>query len=113
VKKLFLIFLISTALACSSKVEKPEKFIPREKMISLLIDMHLSEGKAFALAVDQDSSKVLAVLFGHQALQKHGYDEPTFIANYEYYLQELDQMSYIYRAVVDSLSLRESILKLD
>lgn len=112
-KKVFLILITLAVVGCSSKENIPEKLLTKQQMIMLLIDMHISEGKAFAMNVPQDSSKILSAIFGNEVLQKHNISEAVFIENYNYYLLEIEDMSYIYRAVVDSLNYRQKTLQID
>ncbi len=112
-KKVFLILITLAVVGCSSKENIPEKLLSKQQMIMLLIDIHISEGKAFAMNVPQDSSKVLSAIFGNEVLRKHNISETVFIENYDYYLLEIEEMGYIYRAVVDSLNYRQKTLQID
>ncbi len=112
-KKVFLILITLAVIGCSSKENIPEKLLTKEQMVMLLIDMHISEGKAFAMNVPQDSSKVLSAIFGNEVLRKHNISESVFIENYNYYLLEIEEMNNIYRAVVDSLNYRQKTLQID
>lgn len=80
-----------------------------KQMISLLIDMHIVEGQAYSLNVSMDSSKVLTALLGNEVLKKHNINEAVFLENYNYYLLRENQMRMIYRAVLDSLNLKQKI----
>jgi hypothetical protein len=102
-------FTLAVAVSCAPKEEKPELLLSEKQMISLLIDMHIVEGQAYSLNVSMDSSKVLTALLGNEVLKKHNINEAVFLENYNYYLLRENQMRMIYRAVLDSLNLKQKI----
>jgi hypothetical protein len=109
-KKILYLLITLTAISCGPAVDPPPaNLIPKVEMIQLLIDMHLAEGKAFAMDVGQDSSKVLSAILGAEALQKHNTTEQVFLESYNYYLTREQEMYTIYQAVLDSLNFREKI----
>jgi hypothetical protein len=109
-KKILYLLITLAVVSCGpSEDPAPENLISQEKMIQLLIDMHLAEGKAFAMDVGQDSSKVLSAILGAEALQKHNTTEQVFLESYNYYLTREQEMYTIYQAVLDSLNFREKI----
>jgi len=109
VKKFFLILLV--ALACSSELkDKPLNLMTKEQMVAFLIDSHLIEGKLQTIKINTDSLKLIFLDLEKELYQDHHIDSEQFMQSYHYYLHEVDELSEIYEAVIDSLSLREKML---
>lgn len=93
-------------------VRKPDDLVPPEKMISFLVDLHLAEAKMSYGGIR--SSDSLELIFRHYErflFDKYGMEDSTYYQSYEYYLSNMDQLHQIYGAVVDSLSVLNSIEK--
>ncbi len=84
--------------------------LTKEQMVAFLIDSHLIEGTLQTIKIDKDSLKLIFLDMEKELYQKHDIDSEQFIQSYHFYLQEVDQLSEIYEAVIDSLSLREKML---
>ena len=108
-RKYFLALLV--AFSCSGdQVEKPANLMTKEQMVAFLIDSHLLEGNLQTIKIDRDS---LAIIFNNreeELYEKHRIDSGQFMQSYHYYLHQVDDLSEIYDAVIDSLSLREKML---
>jgi len=109
VKKVFLAGLILLLTGCIRDPKPPEGLVPKEKMISYLIDLHLYETKASQLKMNKDTIRGFFPEVEQHLFEKHGIDDSLYLISFEYYLREVDQMQEIYTAVVDSLSLRERL----
>ena len=79
-------------------------------MVAYLIDSHLIEGELQNIKIDQDSLKLIFYDLEKELYLKHEIDSEQFMRSYHYYLHEVDQLSEIYDAVIDSLSLKEKML---
>ncbi len=102
--------IISLAMACHHN-DLPEDIMPPEQMISYLVDLHLAEASVQNLRLKRDSAKVIFAAREKYLLKEHQITDSLFIKSYNYYLRHPDKLEEIYGAVVDSLSLRESLLK--
>ena len=103
------------ASACNSSpelVEKPDNLLSEQQMVSFLIDMHLLEAKMSYIGTrDPDSLNLLFNNYEHHLMEKHGIDETTYQQSYAYYLDHMGQLKEIYDAVVDSISVLNSLEK--
>ncbi|WP_339866246.1 DUF4296 domain-containing protein [uncultured Algoriphagus sp.] len=104
---LILSFCILSLLSCNSG-NKPDGLLPQDKMVEVLIDIHLTEGLTSALPVAYDSSKVLYSLLEKEVFIKHEVSDSVFTQSMMYYLRDPDEMERIYSRVVDSLVVKES-----
>lgn len=101
------ILLLFLTLSCESK-KKPTYVLSKEKMISVLIDIHLTEGIASALPISYDSSQTVYTLMEQEVFAKHRVSDSIFKESMRYYLQFPDQMDELYARVIDSLVVKES-----
>jgi hypothetical protein len=109
VKKYFLALLM--AIACSEDApEKPENLLTKEQMTAFLIDSHLIEGNLQTIKIDDDSVEKIFYSLEKELYRKHHIDSVQFIQSYQYYLHQIDELSDIYDAVIDSLNLKEKML---
>ena len=108
-----LTFLFASACNSSSElVEKPDNLLSEQQMVSFLIDMHLLEAKMSYIGTrDPDSLNLLFNNYEHHLMEKHGIDETTYQQSYAYYLDHMGQLKEIYDAVVDSISVLNSLEK--
>jgi len=110
VKKFFFLLLLLTA--CAESPKPPAGTLDKDRMINILIDIHVAEARAGGAALrSQDSSTVYYKVLEAEVFKKHGVDSTTYYNSYRYYMNNLKQMDQIYAAVVDSLSLRENSIK--
>jgi len=109
VKKL--LFGIIILLAGCKADAPPEWVMSEEEMINYLIDLHLSEAAVQNLRLKSDSARVVFAVREKYILKKHQLTDSVFLKSYSYYLKHSEKLEEIYGAVVDSISLRQSLLK--
>ena len=108
-KKVFLAGLILFLAGCIRESRPPEGLVPKEKMISFLIDLHIHETKASLSRMNKDSVRVFFPEVEKRLFEKHDIDDSLYLISFNYYLENVELMEEIYTAVVDSLSLRERL----
>ena len=114
----FCIFLVSCLLlgsACEKSealVAPPADLLGKDKMISLLIDLHLAEAKmSYTGSRNADSIEIIYRNYEHAIFEEHHVTDSAYLHSYEYYLDNMSEMEEIYSAVVDSLSVMNSMEK--
>lgn len=102
----FVIALALAALSCGKKESLPENVLPREKFISVLIDMHLAEaGIVFNQTLDQaDLTKGYSRYT--ELFAKHHTDSAQVANTFEHYMDKKEELLTIYNQVLDSLNAR-------
>ncbi|TXD75851.1 DUF4296 domain-containing protein [Algoriphagus ratkowskyi] len=107
--KIFLLlsFCLLSFASCNS-ANKPSGLLAEDKMVEVLIDIHLTEGLTSAMPVAYDSSRVLYSLLEKDVFLKHEVSDSVFTQSMLYYLRDPAEMEQIYSRVVDSLMVRES-----
>ncbi len=91
--------------------EKPPWLLERDQMIGFLIDLHLAEAKLVKLGIKKDSTEKLFKAMEQRLFDKHEINDSIYFKSYNYYLEDIKEMKEIYVAVVDSLNVREQLLK--
>ena len=86
----------------------PKDLLSEDKMVSVLADIHLTEGIASSMPVSYDSSQVLYTLLEKDVFVKHQVSDSLFTESMRYYLQYPDIMDKIYARVVDTLVVWET-----
>ena len=107
----FIPFLfLALILSCRSN-SSPQGILVESLMVSILVDIQLTEGKVSSLPVTYDSSQVLYFLMEKDIFLKHGVTDSVFIGSMEYYLEDAEKMDRIYARVIDSLVVLENNTK--
>lgn len=101
-------------MLAACKEEKKQLLLPlsADKMVQVLIDMHLAESQVSSLVSTQDSAYFLNKAFEKKVFEKHHIDSTTYYRSYAYYLDNMAEFERIYGIVVDSLVYRESTYNL-
>ncbi len=109
----FLVIIILFAVGCKDKKEAspPDWVVNKDKMIGFLIDLHVVEAKLIKLGVKKDSSRLLFKAYQDELFVKHNIDDSVYFKSYNYYLSEVDKLREIYEAVVDSLNVKQQLIK--
>lgn len=110
---LALFFFITTTVfySCSNE-QKPECLISKAKMGAILAELHLSEKKVELMNFKADTGNIVFhSVFKAQTLSKHNVDTQCFETSYSYYKEHLTDFADIYKSVVDSLSVQETIIE--
>ena len=108
-KNFFLVLLLSLLFyTCTSPVSPPPPgLLSDQKMVSILIDLHVAEAKVERLGVMTDSGAIYYKNLQKAVFKKHKITEKEFFKNYDYYLVNVSELDKIYEKVIDSLSMRE------
>ncbi|KAA9327125.1 DUF4296 domain-containing protein [Hymenobacter busanensis] len=105
----FLLVLLGLFSQCGRPEDPtpPANLLPRDKMVSMLIDVHLLESRVGAANLMQDSA---TALFDQQLQELYWRQEVSpevFRASYEYYAIHDKDLEELYKVVIDSLEQRE------
>ena len=103
-------FIIFFLLSCEDQGKIPDNIIPPDKMVNVLVDLHIGEAKIKTLSRSKlDSPFVYFMKIKQETYQNYDIDHARFDSSYNYYMSKrLEIMEDIYTRVVDSLSLREA-----
>jgi hypothetical protein len=94
------------SVACSNE-KTPEGILSEDKMVEVLIDIHIAEGMVSSFPIHYDSSRVLYPYFENKVFLKHNVPDSVFKKSLEYYMLDLKAMDRIYARTIDSLHVVE------
>lgn len=80
-------------------------------MVSILVDIHLTEGFVQSLSIPYDSSKKLYPVLEKEIFEKHAVTDSVYISSLEHYLRDAEKMEYLYQRAIDSLTVIEKNLQ--
>jgi len=113
VKKFFLVLLLAAASCKGPAEEIPEDILPKEKMVQVLIRIHIAEAAVGMKNLPSDSASKLYKSYQNKIFKEEAVGDSAYAKSYSFYVKRPELMDEIYGAVVDSLSLRETRGKLD
>lgn len=104
---LFIVF----AFSCGIKDKTPEGIIPKEKMIEIIVDIHIADGmftdnNVRTLFAKKDSTNYYNTIF-----ENHGFSRKDFDTSVYYYSHNINEYNKIYIEVLNRLSERETRVK--
>lgn len=107
-KKILVIFILFLAVftGCDEPpVEKPEKLIERDKMIDMLMDIHLAEA-AYTSQRNRDSMVMnsSSANFYYSILDKHQVQDTVFEKSFVFYASQPRSFEKMYRGAMNQLN---------
>ncbi|MCL6260361.1 DUF4296 domain-containing protein [Aquiflexum sp. TKW24L] len=102
-------FLFFVGFACS-KQEVPEGILSEDKMVEVLIDIHLAEGLVSSFPIHYDSARVLYPYLESEVFLKHHIPDSVFRKSLEYYMLDIKTMDRLYARTIDSLHVVEKAI---
>ena len=103
-----IILILSFGLSCSGDPD-PVGLLSEDKMVDILVDIHMAEGMASSLPITYDSSKKIYPLLEKEVFLKHQIPDSVYMESFQYYLRNSAIMERIYARTIDSLALKEKI----
>ena len=100
--------LLATGCARPEQVPTPAVLLPKEKMVSLLVQIHLLEARVETSHLPPDSARALFLSQQRDLLWRNGVAQPdsVFERSYRYYATHAKDLDEIYAVVIDSLTQR-------
>ncbi len=99
-----LVLLTFVVISCQKKAKVNPDVLPKDKMVGILIDIHILESKIEKLSIRKDSGRLIFNTFEREIFEAHQVDKEKYLMSYQYYMEDLSGMNEIYNAVVDSLN---------
>jgi hypothetical protein len=107
-----LLLALLTGCGMPEEVPPPEPLMPKEKLISLLVQLHVLEARVESSHLSPDSARALFQQQRSEIMLKNNVSEKDSVMqrSYRYYAINHKDMDEIYKAVIDSLEHREFLL---
>ena len=104
-----LVCIIFLLISCNGDSNKPDQILSEDKMVNILIKIHLTEAKISNSLYPSDSALIYYKSMEDSIYHKMGIPKKDYTESYIYYMRNIEQMDRIYSRVIDSLSLREAL----
>jgi hypothetical protein len=116
VKKLpiCLALMLSVLLANCQRPEEavpPSSLLPKEKMVQLLVELHLNESRVEAAHLRADSAQALYNHLQKDMFWRHEVSDSAFWQSYRYYAVHNKDLDEMYGIVLDSIAMRKAMLQ--
>lgn len=110
-RRLFVIALVLLSFtACVDKsVDVPEGYISKEKMVDIMVDIHLVEGARSGNLLLGDTNKLPD--YYARIYEKYDLTEAEFKTNFNWYTQHPKELKAVYEEVIVELSKLEEEIK--
>ncbi|MGI4738269.1 MAG: DUF4296 domain-containing protein [Janthinobacterium lividum] len=101
--------LLAAGCGRPEQVPMPATLLPKEKMTSLLVQLHLLEARVETSHLPPDSARALFISQQRDLMRRNGVSQTdsVFERSYRYYATNAKDLDEIYAAVIDSLTRRE------
>ena len=106
-KNLIIALISIFILQSCGKNRPPEDILSEDKMVEILVDIHLAEGLVSTFPIHYDSSRALYPYFELEIFKKHGLPDSVFKKSLEYYMRDVKVMDRVYARTIDSLNVIE------
>jgi hypothetical protein len=110
-RRFFIIYILVLTLASCSQREQeslPAGILSKDKMVSVLVAIHLAEAAADNRSLNVQQMNALMVNKYEELFKQHGITGKAFLDSYNYYLEHAALLADIYAEVVNQLTTRES-----
>tara|TARA_Y100000814_G_scaffold220453_1_gene164765 strand:- start:127 stop:465 length:339 start_codon:yes stop_codon:yes gene_type:complete len=101
--KYFILLTFFIITSCDSEIN--EDIVNKEKMVKILIDMHLAEEAIENLSFNKDTLEALFARKEQEILDKYSISEELYRKSYSYYFFEPEELDKVYAVMLDSLLL--------
>lgn len=106
-KFLIILFSIALLLGCHKGEGKiPEDILPKNKMVAVLVDVHLARA-AFDFSVIQGDSITRTAYYDY-IYKIHNVSKKNFTKSFSYYTEHFELMEKVYQEVIIELSKKQA-----
>lgn len=98
-------------LSCNIGNKPPQNIIPKDKMIDILVDLHLTDGMFTINEIRMEMAKKDSINFYNVIFENHGYSRSDFDTSVYYYSHNINEYNKIYIEVLNRLSEMETRVK--
>ena len=109
--RIFLFLTFFLIFSCKNDTIDNKKYISKEKMVNILINIHLIEEKVNQLNFSKDSSKGMFDMLEKEIFQKYNITDEDYRKSYSHYFFNPKELDDIYQSVIDSLNVYNQSFK--
>lgn len=109
-KKIVFLLIVVLLSSCIKKFKTPDYVIPHDKMINIIIDLHITDGLLTVNNVRRNLAKD-SIRYYNAIFSNYGYTRSDFDTSIYYYSENIDEYDKIYEEVLNRLNEMETNLK--
>lgn len=108
-----IVLLVATILliSCNAKEDVPKHVIPKDEMIDIILDIHLTDGLFTITKVRRDFTKNDSLNYYNEIFQNYGYTRADFDTSVYYYSKKINEYDKIYEEVLNRLNEMDTELR--
>jgi hypothetical protein len=106
-----IILILTFAVSCIQTDKVPDYVIPKEDMVNIIRDIHLTDGMLTVSDVRRDLARQDTVNYYNAIFETYGYNRAEFDTSIYYYSKEINTFDEIYKEVLNQLNEMETLLK--
>ena len=103
--RFLLILTFFLIFSCKNRDYENDLYLPKDKMINILIEIHLLEEKVNQLNYSEDSLRNIYELFEKEIFKNYSVSDEEYRKSFSYYFFDPKQLDEIYQSVIDSLNI--------
>ncbi len=107
-KKFLFSLILLACYSCINTLETPENLIPKDSLISIIVDLHLADAILLNPMVQTKISDISSNKLYETVMTKHKVTRQCFTESIQYYAKEPMVLDSIYDVVIEKLSIIES-----
>ncbi|MCB2196836.1 MAG: DUF4296 domain-containing protein [Bacteroidetes bacterium] len=107
------ILIMAFMLSCVKNDKVPDYVIPKEDMVNIIRDIHLTDGMLTISDVRRDLARQDTINYYDAIFENYGYKRADFDTSIYYYSKEINTFDEIYKEVLNQLNEMETLLKED
>lgn len=107
----FFLTVLIFNISCISSTNAPDNLIPKEKMVDILVDIHIADGMFTSHKIRQDYILSDSINYYDKIFEHYGYNRKDFDTSVYYYSHNINEYNKIYIEVLNRLSEMEAKVK--
>lgn len=106
-----IILILVFTISCIKSDKVPDYVIPKEDMINIIRDIHLTDGMLTVSDIRRDLAREDTVNYYDAIFESYGYKRADFDTSIYYYSKEINTFDEIYKEVLNQLNEMETLLQ--
>jgi len=110
-KNIFYLIIAVVMISCNHKKTTPEHVIPKNEMVEIILDIHLTDGLFTVSNVRRDLTKKDSINYYNEIFHNYGYTRADFDTSVYYYSKNINEYDKIYEEVLNRLNEMDTELR--
>ena len=113
-RKYITLFFSASLFLFSCKNDKtPDDIIPHDRMVNLMTEVHLIDGRMYSIVISQDSLAKYGTLRYDALFKRYHTDSAQFNKSMKYYVRRPEELQKMYEKILSNLRQKsDSLMKI-